>query len=251
MGGLGALPAAGLGQNNSETKTRIYLLEMFSLRQGTQPARLHDYLSQTALPALNKVHTGPKIVLEALVAPQTPQVALILGFQSVAEFWSVRARLNEDKDLEKAFEAWQTGPEAPFEQQTNVLLEATNYSPEAVPLDPPPKTPRIFELRVYHSPSQQHLKAVHERFAGPEIKIFHKVGVNPILYASTVIGPNMPNLTYLIPFEDLAAREKAWNAFAADPEWVKARKESIDQHGQIVSYNQISLYKATPYSPIR
>jgi hypothetical protein len=66
-----------------------------------------------------------------------------------------------------------------------------------------------------------------------------------------VIGPHMPNLTYLIPFEDLAAREKAWNAFAADPDWVKARKESIDQHGQIVSYNQISLYKAAPYSPIR
>ena len=249
------LPESGLAQTNSEskreTKSRIYLLETFTLKQGTQPARLHDYLSQTALPALSKAHAGPKIVLEALVAPHTPQVAMILGFQSIAEFWSVRARLNEDKELEKTFEAWQSGPEPPFEQQANALLEATDYSPEVVPPDPPPKTPRIFELRVYHSPSQQHLKALHGRFAGPEIKIFHKVGVNPIFYASTVIGPNMPNLTYVIPFEDLAAREKAWNAFAADPEWVKARKESIDQHGQIVSYNQISLYRATPYSPIR
>jgi hypothetical protein len=186
-----------------------------------------------------------------MVAPQVPQVVMILGFRSIAEFWSVRAKLNEDKELEKAFEAWQSGPEPPFEQQTNALLEATGYSPEVVPLDPPPTTPRIFELRVYRSPSYQHLKAVHERFAGPEIKIFHKVGVNPILYTSTVIGPNMPNLTYLIPFENLAAREKAWNAFAADPEWVKARKESIDQHGQVVSSNQISLYRASPYSPIR
>jgi len=106
-------------------------------------------------------------------------------------------------------------------------------------------------LRVYHSPTRSQLKALHERFAGPEIKIFHRVGVNPILYTSTMIGPNMPNLTYLIPFDSLAAREKAWDAFGADPEWVKVRNESIDKHGQIASVINISLFKATAYSPIR
>jgi hypothetical protein len=242
---------AELAQTISEKKTRIYLLEQFFLKQGSQLSRLHEYLSQAALPVLGKIHTGPKIVLEALIAPHLPQVVLILGFKSLSEFWSVRGGLNQDKDLEKAFEAWQAGPEPPFENQTNILLEAADYSPEVVPLDPPPKTPRIFELRVYRSPSYQQLKAVHERFAGPEIKIFHRVGVNPILYASTVVGPSMPNLTYLIPFEDLAAREKAWNAFGADPEWAKVRKESIDQHGQVVNSNQISIYRAAAYSPVR
>ncbi len=62
---------------------------------------------------------------------------------------------------------------------------------------------------------------------------------------------NMPNLTYLIPFEDLAAREKAWNLFAADPEWVKVRKESIDRYGQISSVIQIALYRSAVYSLIR
>jgi hypothetical protein len=251
MGGLGMLRPGGLAQTNSEKKTRLYLLEMFSLKQGTQLARLHDYLSQAALPALGKIHTGPKIVLEALVAPHMPQVVLILGFQSSNEFWSVRGGLNQDQELDKAFGAWQAGPEPPFEHQNNALLEAADYSPEAVPLDPAPQTPRIFELRVYHSPSYRHLKALHERFAGPESKIFHKAGVNPILYTSTVVGPNMPNLTYVIPFDNLAARERAWNAFSADPEWIKVRKESIDLHGQIVSSTQISLYRAAPYSPIR
>jgi hypothetical protein len=159
--------------------------------------------------------------------------------------------LNADQALEKAFADWQAGAEPPFEQQNNVLLEAADYSPEIVPLDPPPATPRIFELRVYHSPTQRQLKALHERFGGPETRIFHRVGVNPVLYGSTVIGPNMPNLTYLTPFTDLAAREKAWNAFAADPEWVKVRQASVEQHGQITLINQMSLYRATAYSPIR
>ena len=133
---------------------------------------------------------------------------MILGFQSVQELWAVRAKLNLDKELDKAYQEWQTGPEAPFEQQANAMLESTDYSPEMVALDPPPSKPRIFELRVYHSPNYRSLKSLHERFAGPESKLFHKSGVHPILYSSTVIGPNMPNLTYVTPFDDLASQGK-------------------------------------------
>ncbi|MFB3779433.1 MAG: NIPSNAP family protein [Bryobacteraceae bacterium] len=252
MGGIGSLPLAGVVQTSKEAaKTRIYLLETFYLKQGTQPARLNEYLSKAALPALSRVHSGPKIVLEGLVVPHTPQTMLILGFESIQEFWTVRAKLNGDQALERAFADWQAGSEPPFERQDNVLVEAADYSPEIVPLDPPPAAPRIFELRVYHSPTYRQLKALHDRFAGPETALFHKSGIHPVLYGSTVIGPNMPNLTYLTPFSDLAAREKAWNAFGADPEWLKVRTASIEQHGQITAINSILLYRATAYSPIR
>jgi hypothetical protein len=230
---------------------RVFLLEQYYLKNGTQPDRINDYLSKAALPALNRVHSGPKIVLQALMAPHMPQVALIFGFQSLDEVRSVHDKLFADPELMKALEAWESHSEQPYEHFSSALLQAASYCPEVVPAVEPPKTPRIFELRVYHSPTWRQLEALHDRFAGPEIKIFHRVGVNPILYSSTVVGPNMPNLTYVIPFESLAAREKAWDAFAADPEWVKVRQESIDRHGQISSVMQISLYRATPYSPIR
>jgi hypothetical protein len=252
LGGIGSLPLSGSAQTAAESaKTRVYLLETFYLKQGTQPGRINEYLSKAALPALSRVHSGPKIVLESLVVPHSPQIVVILGFQSIQEFWGVRAKLNADQVLEKAFADWQAGAEPPFEEQDNVLLEAADYSPEIVPLDPPPATPRIFELRVYHSPTYRQLTALHERFGGPETRIFHRVGVNPVLYGSTVIGPNMPNLTYLTPFADLAAREKAWAAFNADPEWVKVRQASIDRDGQLNVVSLISLYRATAYSPIR
>ena len=251
LGGAGALQATAFAQAGGERKTRLYLMESYQLKMGTQLARLHQYLEKSALPALGKIHQGPKIVLEALIAAHTPQVVLVLGFQSIEEFWAVRGKLNQDKELEKAFEAWQAGPEAPFESQNNSLLEAADYSPEVLPLDPPPKAPRIFELRIYHSPSWAHLKFLHERFSGVETKLFARHGVHPIFYTSCTIGPNMPNLTYLIPFEDLASREKAWNAFGADPEWLKARQDSIDQHGQMNQNNLLSIYRAAPYSPVR
>jgi hypothetical protein len=251
MGGLGMTTMARPAVAGEEQKTKLYLLESFQLRHGTQLARIHDYLSKWALPALEKLHSGPKLVMEALVAPHLPQVAMLIGFESIEQMWELRDKLNGDEELHKAFEAWQEGPEPPFEQQTNTLLEATKYSPDIVAPETPPKAPRLFELRVYHSPTWRQLQALHERFAGPEIKIFKRVGVNPILYSSTVIGPDMPNLTYIIPFDDLAAREKAWSAFGADPEWIKVRKESVERDGQIVSVLQISIFRATPYSPIR
>lgn len=245
------LTAAGPAGTSETGRTRIYLLQTFHLRHGTQLARIHEYLSNWALPTLRKLHSGPQIALEALLAPHMPQVALILGFESMEQMWKLRGQLNEDEELQRAFEAWQEGPEPPFERQHNTLLEATAYSPEIVVPETPPEKPRIFELRVYHSPTWRQLRALHERFAGPEVQIFARVGVYPVFYSATIFGANMPNLTYLTPFDDLAAREKAWSAFAADPEWVKARKESIDKHGQIVSVLEISLYRATPYSPVR
>src|SRR5574341_2426156 len=75
LGGMGMWMMAGPGAAGEEKKTRLFLLETFHLKHGTQLQRLHDYLSQSALPALNKMHAGPKLVPEALVEPHMPQVA--------------------------------------------------------------------------------------------------------------------------------------------------------------------------------
>ena len=250
-GAAGMLPVLQAGGAETEKRTRFYAFDRFYMRQGTQPARLHEYFSKAVLPALDKVHSGPKIFLEALVAPHMPQVAIFVGFQSLEEMWRGHTVLGQDKELAKAAEQWEGGPEPPFEEQANVVLEAADYSPEIVAPAEPRKTSRIFELRVYHSPTWLHLQALHERFSTQEIKIFHRVGIHPVLYGHTIFGPNMPNLTYLTPFENLAAREKAWEAFGADPEWAKVRKESVEKHGQIVQTIQLSLFRATAYSPIR
>ena len=242
MGGIGMSTMAAQGA----ARTRFYLMQTYYLKHGTQLARIHEYLGKTLIPWMNKSYAGPKIALEALVATHTPQAVFISGHASVEEALSLK-----DATASKGFADWEAGPEAPYEHYTAALLQATEYSPEVVVPADPPKKPRIFELRQYHSPTWKQLALLHERFAGPEIKIFHRSGVHPILYTQTLLGPNMPNLTYLIPFDDLGAREKAWDAFGADPEWVKVRRESIERGGQIASVNQISLFRASPYSPVR
>ena len=234
-----------------DQRTRYYVLTQYYLRNGTQIGRVHDYLKGGLMPALDRVNLGPAIVLEASIAPHVPQVATIVGVNSLEQVRLVETLAQSDAVLAKAHAAWEQAAEPPMEHYTTTLLESAPYSPDIVPLEEPPAAPRVFELRVYHSPSERQLGKLHERFGGAEIPIFHRTGVNPLFYTSTLLGANKPNLTYLIPFDNLAAREKAWDAFGADPEWVKVRKESIDKYGQISSVIQISIFKAAAYSPVR
>ncbi len=246
---VGALSGLGLAAAATDKRTGIYAVEHFKLKSGPQLPRLHDSLAQSVLPAFNKIHSGPKIYLEALVAPHLPHLTAIYGFASLEEMDGVHTKMMQDETIRNALQALESGPEPAYESMDSALVQAADYSPEIKPEATTP--PRIFELRVYHSPTWRQLFALHERFRGPEIKIFHRSGIHPILYGSTLIGPNLPNLTYLIPFADLAAREKAWAAFGADPDWQKVRQESIAKAGEIVSEIDISLYKATAYSPVR
>jgi hypothetical protein len=246
---VGALGGLGLAAAATDKRTGFYFIEHFNLKSGSQLPRLNDFMSQALLPALNKIHSGPKIYLEALIAPSIPHFTVISGFSSLEEMWGVHAKLFGDETIRKGVETLEGGPDPAFESLDSSVVEAADYSPEIKPDSS--GTPRIFELRVYHSPTWKQLGALHERFRGPEIKIFHRSGIHPILYGSTVIGPNVPNLTYMIPFADMAAREKAWAAFGADPDWQKVRKESVEKSGEIVSNIQITFYKSTPYSPVR
>ena len=86
--------------------------------------------------------------------------------------------------------------------------------------------------------------------AGGEIAIFRRVGLNPVFFARDVVGGNLPSLTYMLVFEDLAAREKAWGAFGGDPEWKKISTTPGFTNGEIVSNIHNVLLRPTDYSQI-
>jgi hypothetical protein len=45
-------------------------------------------------------------------------------------------------------------------------------------------------------------------------------------HRTTLVGPDANDLTYMLQWESMADREKKWNAFFADPEWIEARADS-------------------------
>lgn len=228
---------------------KLYTFEQYYLKNSSQGGRLHGWLEEAWLPAYKRLTGGgAALVMDAIVANHLPQVAVVAEWNSFAEWQETRSAMRADADMRAALGYWEDHVEPPYEHFTQSLLEATPYSPS---LQLGGEKPRVFELRNYHAPTYRQLKALHDRFEGPEIPIFHRCGIHPVLYTSALFGERMPNLVYFTPFDSLGAREEAWAKFQADEEWIRVRTESVAEHGQINAFFQVALYKATAYSPVK
>jgi hypothetical protein len=106
----------------------------------------------------------------------------------------------------------------------------------------------LYELRVYEA-APGRLPALQARFAEHTIRLFARHGITPVGFWTTYIGPSSAQLTYLLSWESLAAREQRWQAFASDPEWIEARAAS-ERDGPLVTRIANSILEPTPYSPM-
>ena len=107
----------------------------------------------------------------------------------------------------------------------------------------------IYEYRVYDAAPGK-LPALHARFRDHTMGIFERHGIKNIGYWTSAVGDVSNRLIYIIAFEDMAHRERAWNAFQNDPEWQKVRAES-EVDGALTSKVFNSFLSPTDYSPLQ
>ena len=109
---------------------------------------------------------------------------------------------------------------------------------------------RMFELRTYESPSaQDHVRKV-EMFNSGEFDVFEKAGFWQVFYGDTLIGSRLPNLTYMLAFDSMAARDQCWAAFREDPEWRQLWSTPGITDAEIVSNVTSIILRPTPYSQV-
>jgi hypothetical protein len=80
--------------------------------------------------------------------------------------------------------------------------------------------------------------------------MWEKHGIRQVGFWTTVIGPTNHALYYLLEWRDLAERERLWNAFQADPEWIAARAET-EKNGPILTHFENMILAPTSYSKIK
>ncbi len=106
----------------------------------------------------------------------------------------------------------------------------------------------IYEWRVYDTIPGR-LPLLHKRFAEHTLRLFEKHGIKSIGYWEEIVGQNN-RLVYLLAFESLADRERKWEAFQNDPEWIQVRNET-ERDGPINAKVTNRILKPTPYSPLK
>ena len=103
---------------------------------------------------------------------------------------------------------------------------------------------RCFELRTYTVREGSSIDLLHTRFRERTTGLFEKHGMTIIGYWQPTAQPD--TLIYILAYPDRAARDAAWAAFGADPEWLETRDEmrvSIQVENVFMS--------ATDYSPMK
>lgn len=106
------------------------------------------------------------------------------------------------------------------------------------------KDSRCFELRTYTVREGSSLDLLHKRFRERTTALFQKHGMTIIGYWQPVTKPD--TLVYMLAYKDGAARDAAWAAFGADPDWVKTRTEM-----QVNVQVDNLFMSATDYSPMK
>lgn len=106
----------------------------------------------------------------------------------------------------------------------------------------------IYEFRSYEVIPGR-MPALHARFQAATMRLLAKHGIKVIGCWEAAVGQSNV-LNWIVAYDSLAHREKAWPAFANDPEWIKARDAS-HQDGWIVARVRNEIWQPTAYSPLQ
>lgn len=212
-----ALPVAA---GTEGVPRQFYELRQYRLHNGPQTKLVDEFVGGTLIPALNRLGVGPVGAFYLDVGPETPTLYLLLPAASADLLATVDLRLAEDAAFVRAADPVWHAPEAQptFARVESSLLLAFEGWPV---LRAPEKGKRIFQLRIYESPTYAaHVRKV-EMFHRGEFEIFQRTGLHPVFFSETLVGARLPSLTYMLTFADQAELSANWAKFGADPEWKK------------------------------
>lgn len=107
----------------------------------------------------------------------------------------------------------------------------------------------IHELRVYHCLPGR-LPALLKRFETTTLGIWQRHGIRQAGFWTVLVGESNQDLYYLLAWESLAERERIWNGFMADPEWISKRAES-ERDGPIIASITNAFLQPTGFSSVK
>ncbi len=231
-----SLPASSLLALDPQQE--FYELRAYRVPDTASQELVLRYLEEGLVPALGRFgldRVGSfTVVPKPVKSPDEPSAVgpdltlfMILPFPTIEAFLSLRPTLEADQEYLRAAATHYARPrkEPAYRRVESWFMKAFTGMPVMeLPIESREKKPRIFEVRVYESHTDEMARRKIEMFNEGEIDIMRAVGLAPLLFGETLIGNNIPNLTYILSAPDMATHEAHWKAFGTHPEWNRMKK---------------------------
>jgi hypothetical protein len=243
----------GAGAESTGGQREYYELRRYQLRSGPQPKLVEKYMAEALIPGLNKLGLKPIGAFTLTLGPQTPALYLLIPSASLDLLATAESKLAGDQEYMKAGESFLAAPakEPAYERLESSLMIAFEGWPKLVV---PPVTAqngkRVYQLRTYESPSFKAHRTKVKMFHSGEFEIFRKSGFWQVFFGDTLVGPRLPNLTYMLSYPDLGELNAKWDAFFSNPEWKKLAAAPEFSYEATVSNITNLILTPTSYSQI-
>ncbi|HEX4166597.1 MAG TPA: NIPSNAP family protein [Bryobacteraceae bacterium] len=251
LAGLSASVLMGQ-ENRSESKSSYLEVSFWRLHNTgeNQAQRVSAYLEHGLAPGLAR--SGAKVVgaFSTIIGPESPCFVTVTQYASLAAMEEAVMKLKSDRDHQLQVEKLGSGSGLPFVRVDSSLLRSFDVLPDPN-IMAAPAPGRVFELRTYESQTFATLTRKVGMFNDAEAKIFERLGFRPVFFGETIVGPNQPNLMYMLSYENLAARDQLWHSFSSDPEWKRLSGEPALKDSEIVANISNRILSPLPFSPTR
>ncbi|MEC3964393.1 NIPSNAP family protein [Flagellimonas halotolerans] len=235
-----------------QDEREFYQLKIYSFSSEDQIAATDNYLKNAFIPAVKKQGID-KVGVFKFRTNETDTVQktyVLLPLKGLQQFTELDNKLLEDEEYTAAGNAYINSnyDNPPYDRIQSILMRSFHDMPKMkTPNLDSPRSERVYELRSYESATEKYYRNKVDMFnAGGEIPLFDRLGFNAVFYGEVLSGANMPNLMYMTTHNDMATREKNWEAFVNAPEW----KELIamPKYENNVSHADIWFLYPTEYS---
>lgn len=231
-GMLGVMPfVSGINRMENVNAQPNQFIEFikYHLHPGTKQSLVSDFYKNVAIPALNRIGIANVGVFSSVYGPDNLSLYVLIPHSSMDAVYFDHEKLLQDKTYLTDGEKFLNAPmdDTAFVRMETSILRAFNSLPTIeVPVDLLPNGSRIYEIRTYESPSMAAAKRKIQMFnEGGEIALFKKTGLKPVLFGETVAGSSMPNLAYMLVFNNMQERDANWSVFGKSPEWGTLSKD--------------------------
>jgi hypothetical protein len=249
----GAAAMTAAAQPPTPAKAGFLELRRYQMRnsKSNQVSRTGNFISQVYVPAARRAGIGPIGVFSAVIAPESPFLLVVSSYPSLAAMQTSMEKLARDAEYVKGLADFDANPDLPYIRIEDTLLRCFDASPAIEKGKAPATGSRIFELRTYESDNETTVKRKIKMFADGELAIFRRCGLQPVFFGEALTGANLPRITYMVAYENMADREKAWATFGADPEWQKLKAIPGLSDPDIVSNISNAILRPAAGSEIR
>lgn len=250
--GLAAAVVGSTGNAEpAQPGNHYYELRTYELRNDLKPARIQEFFEQQFLPFMKRCGAGPIGCFNVVSGMYGPALVVVIDYPTLAVMQSVLERSTSDRDFNAAWRAFETADLSYVRYESSLLKAFDNHPKIEVPATDEKRPARVFELRTYESRNAFSLRDKITMFNQEEIKIFRDSGFAPVFFGEGLIAPRLPHLTYMVGFDNMAARDKAWDNFRTNPDWVKVRVKPGWTDAETVSNSHIAFLRPTSFSQIR